>query len=66
MDTLPPALKHDTDNDVCWCAPEIKQPCPEHPEPYDMCPPSCFRCAGVGLVEVYDDVTPKIIIHRDL
>jgi hypothetical protein len=55
--------EHDTDNDACWCGPEVLQPCPEWGRG-DSCPPTCWRCGGRTLVEPYDEDVPNVIIHR--
>jgi hypothetical protein len=59
-------LQHDCDNEFCWCSPELKQVCPECCEEGLLITPKCWRCEGTGLVDLYDDILPVLIIHRDL
>lgn len=55
------ARSHVTTGLGCWCAPEVLQPCPQCDEPPA---PGCWRCAGRGLVEPFDDGLPCVVIHR--
>ncbi len=58
------ALEHETDNEHCWCQPEVLQVCPECDE--DHIPtPGCWRCGGRGLVPEYDETQCSVIVHRD-
>lgn len=55
-------LEHELDSRECWCLPEVLQPCPECDEPPT---PDCWRCAGRGLVEAFDDDEACVIVHRE-
>lgn len=59
-------LEHEEREDcACWCNPEVSQVCPECEES-EVAPPDCWRCAGRGVVEPYDDDLPCIVVHRDV
>lgn len=53
-------LEHEVDSRECWCLPEVLQPCPECDADED-----CWRCAGRGLVEAYDEDRDCVIRHRE-
>lgn len=54
---------HNTDDEDCWCEPEIVQTCPDCYQPEGVTRPECLRCGARGVVPVYFDGV-KIIIHR--
>ena len=56
--------EHDTDNETCWCGPDVLQRCPECEDHKDP-PPGCWRCGGKGLVPEYDEDRPSVIVHQD-
>lgn len=55
----------------CWCAVEEVQICPESEGPIVQldgdgnCPATCWRCAGRGLVPVYDEQLDVIFLHQE-
>ena len=64
--------------EYCWCNPQFRQACPECGEGFagvaEVFPVAsprvapiveCWRCDGHGLVEPYDDLEPKIVIHGE-
>lgn len=51
---------HVIDGSECWCCPEYMQPCPE----FCKSNKDCWKCNGRGLVDVYDETMPKIVVHR--
>ena len=61
-------------DDDCWCKPTEYQVCPECDDDPDavirtgkvIAKKDCWRCSGDGLVEPYDDDTPRIIVHREV
>lgn len=59
-------MEHDTDNEDCWCGPDLLQPCPECPvEPGNVrARPDCWRCGGKGLVPAFDTALPLVIVHN--
>lgn len=55
-----PVLEHESNSENCWCNPEIFQGCP-------ACDGrGCFGCDWDGVVAVYDDKLPLIVIHNDV
>ena len=60
-------LRHRTNNENCWCNPDLMQPCPEE-NCYKRAKanPNCWRCGGTGLVPEFDPDEPTLIIHKDL
>jgi len=66
--TKAPELEHDTDDEQCWCNPEVLQLCPECAKVNDDASANedCWKCAGRGLVHEYDDENTSIIVHKDL
>lgn len=58
-------LEHVEDDDRCWCNPDLYNICSEAND-VGECHDDCWRCHGEGLVELYDEDEPIIIIHRDL
>ena len=57
-----PNRSHVTDGSDCWCDPEVLQACDDCdlPEPQK----DCWKCHGRGLVMVFDDELPCVIVHR--
>ena len=60
----------------CWCNPQFRQACPEceygeglagvaEVFPGQALVVECWRCDGLGLVEPYDDLEPKIVVHGE-
>lgn len=59
--------EHETDNDKCWCGPDLYQVCPEWSGvPGDVCEAGCWACKGSGLVAPYDDTLDTIIVHQQV
>ena len=50
---------------MCWCNPEVKQPCPEGEPNTSRCVPGCWRCGGEGLVEPHCQEWALLVIHNE-
>ena len=61
---------------ICWCKPQLCQACPECENGEGLegvgavlqraSFVDCWRCDGHGLVEPYDELEPKILVHTDV
>lgn len=49
---------------MCWCKPELKQPCPEAGD-RNECKPDCWRCGGLSLVDPWNDWMGILIVHDE-
>ncbi len=54
---------HDDSVD-CWCCPDVVQACPDCIGKTDAEATDCVGCDGRRWVTVFNEDTPKIVVHR--